>query len=151
NSYSVYILDNDHITGNGAGFVVATSDTAAANTYAIVANASSDVSITGSFPGLRVATQGASAAIMNAANVTAGGAGANNAGIAIDTTPGAGSSGSADIVNYGNVSGVTNAIFAGTVNGNVNIVTGPATLTGTNSYGIFGRAIGNGAVNIFTS
>ena len=89
--------------------------------------------------------------IINAANVTTTGAGPTS-GIVVDTTlSGNNFNGSADIVNYGNVSGVTNAIVANTVSGNVNIVSGFATLTGTNSYGIFGRASGSGGINIMTS
>ncbi|MEH2620648.1 hypothetical protein V1285_005594 [Bradyrhizobium sp. AZCC 1620] len=145
NSYSVYILDNDHITGSGTGFLVSTGDTVATNTYAVVVNASSDISVTGAGAGVRVATSGASAAVVNAATVSAG-----NAGISIDT--GLSGNGSADVVDYGNVSGGQTAITANTFNGNVNIVAGPGvTLTGTNSYGIFGRANGSGGVSITTS
>ena len=144
-----YILDNDHIGGGGPGFNLQTNDAVATNTYTIVVNASSDISVNGSnISGLRVATQGASGTIINAANVTTTGAGPTS-GIVVDTTlSGNNFNGSADIVNYGNVSGVTNAIVANTVNGNVNIVSGFATLTGTNSYGIFGRASGSGGINI---
>ena len=144
-----YILDNDHISGSGPGFNLQTNDAVATNTYTIVVNANSDISVNGSnISGLRVATQGASGTIINAANVTTTGAGPTS-GIVVDTTlSGNNFNGSADIVNYGNVSGVTNAIVANTVNGNVNIVSGFATLTGTNSYGIFGRASGSGGINI---
>ena len=147
-----YILDNDHIGGSGPGFNLQTNDAVATSAYTIVANANSDISVNGSnISGLRVATQGASGTIINAANVTTTGAGPTS-GIVVDTTlSGNNFNGSADIVNYGNVSGVTNAIVANTVNGNVNIVTGFATLTGTNSYGIFGRASGSGGINIMTA
>ena len=101
--------------------------------------------MTGAGAGVRVATSGASAAVINAATVSAG-----NAGISIDT--GLSGGGSADVVDYGNVSGGQTAITANTFNGNVNIVAGPGvTLTGTNSYGIFGRANGSGGVSITTS
>ncbi|QDW47974.1 hypothetical protein FFI89_032165 [Bradyrhizobium sp. KBS0727] len=147
-----YILDNDHIGGSGPGFNLQTNDPVATNLYAIVVNGNSDISVNGSnISGLRVATPGASGTIINAANVTTTGAGPTS-GIVIDTTLSGNSfNGSADIVNYGNVSGVTNAIVANTVNGNANIVSGFVTLTGTNSYGISGRSNGNGGVNIMTS
>ncbi len=115
-----YILDNDHINSStGPGFNLATNDGVATNTYTIVANASSDVVINGAFPGLRVATQGASGAIINAANISGPTPSTGpNTGITVDTTLNSNNaSGSADIVNYGNVSGVTNAIAANTVNG----------------------------------
>ena len=145
---SFYILDNDHIGGGGPGFNLQTNDAVATNAYTIVVNASSDISVNGSnIPGLRVATPGAGGTIINAANVTTTGA-----GIVVDTTLSANNfNGSADIVNYGNVSGVNSAIVANTVNGNVNIVSGFATLTGTNSFGISGRASGSGGIKIMTS
>ncbi|UWU74072.1 Ig-like domain-containing protein [Bradyrhizobium huanghuaihaiense] len=149
-----YILDNDHINSStGPGFNLSTTDGVAANTYTVVANASSDIVINGAFPGLRVATQGASGAIINAANISGPTASTGpNTGLVVDATQGGNSgSGSADIVNFANVSGVANAISATTVNGNINIVSVGAALTGTNSYGILGVSNGTGGVTITTS
>ena len=85
-----YILDNDHIGGSGPGFNLQTTS-APAGAYTIVVNANSDISVNGSnISGLRVATQGASGTIINAANVTTTGAGPTS-GIVVDTTLGANS------------------------------------------------------------
>ncbi|WP_461327569.1 Ig-like domain-containing protein [Bradyrhizobium huanghuaihaiense] len=149
-----YILDNDHINSStGPGFNLSTTDGVAANTYTVVANASSDIVINGAFPGLRVATQGASGAIINAATISGPTASTGpNTGLVVDTTQGGNTgSGSADIVNFANVSGVANAISATTVNGSINIVSVGAALTGTNSYGILGVSSGTGGVTITTS
>ncbi|MDN4983836.1 Ig-like domain-containing protein [Bradyrhizobium sp. WYCCWR 13022] len=147
-----YILDNYHINSStGAGFNLSTSDTA--NTYTIVANASSDIVINGAFPGLRVATQGASGAIINAANIAGPIAGTGPiTGVVVDTTQNANTgNGSADIVNYANVSGTTNGITANTVNGNISIVNMATTVAGTSSYGILGVSSGTGNVTITSS
>ncbi|MBR0712180.1 Ig-like domain-containing protein [Bradyrhizobium liaoningense] len=151
---SFYILDNDHINSStGPGFNLATSDGVAANTYTVVANTSSDFVINGAFPGLRVATQGASGAIINAASISGPTPSSGpNVGLTVDTTQNSNiGSGSADIVNYANVSAVTVAISANTVNGNINIVSSAGTLTGTNSYGILGVSNGTGGVTITAS
>ncbi|UVO39384.1 cadherin-like domain-containing protein [Bradyrhizobium arachidis] len=147
-----YILDNYHINSStGAGFNLSTSDTA--NTYTIVANASSDIVINGAFPGLRVTTQGASGAIINAANIAGPIAGTGPiTGVVVDTTQNANTgNGSADIVNYANVSGTTNGITANTVNGNISIVNMATTVAGTSSYGILGVSSGTGNVTITSS
>ncbi|MGH6708545.1 MAG: hypothetical protein ACREEK_06195 [Bradyrhizobium sp.] len=141
-----YILANDVISAPGTGFFVTTADNVASNNYSVVINSTSQITMTGAGSGVNVTTSGASAAIINAAGVSSGGTGIN-----INTSAGGSGSGSADIVNYNNVSGVTNAIVANTVNGNINIVSGFVTLTGTNSNGIFGRASGSGGINIMTS
>ncbi|WP_212333476.1 hypothetical protein [Bradyrhizobium manausense] len=149
---SFYILENYHINSStGPGFNLSTADTA--NTYTIVANASSDLVINGAFPGLRVATQGASGAIINAANIAGPTAGTGPiAGLVVDTTQNANTlNGSADIVNYANVSGTANGITGNTVNGSINIVNMAATVTGTSSYGILGISSGTGNVTITSS
>ncbi|MBB4369391.1 hypothetical protein GGD63_002179 [Bradyrhizobium sp. cir1] len=151
NGYSVYVLDGDLISGNtGSGYNINTADTAAANTYALVVNANSSVSVTGptTNSALRVGTSGASGAIINAATVSGGDLGIN---VNLTNLPSSGS-GNADVVDYGNVTGGQSAIQALTWDGNGNVVVGPgATLTGTLAFGIVAIANGGGGVSIATS
>ncbi|HKU09160.1 MAG TPA: Ig-like domain-containing protein [Bradyrhizobium sp.] len=148
NFYSVYVLDNNHIAGTtGSGYNLNTADSVAANTYALVVNSNSNISVTGPANnfGLRVGTSGASGAIVSAASSISAG----DFGINVNIAAG---SGNADIVDYGNVTGGQSAIAANTLNGNIRIFAGPgANLTGTTSFGIVGSANGSGGVNIATS
>nr|WP_246583580.1 Ig-like domain-containing protein [Bradyrhizobium iriomotense] len=157
NGYSVYILDGVQISGNtGSGYNLNATDSlnpahsTAANTYALVVNSNSSVSVTGpsTNSGLRVGTVGASGAIINAATVSGGDFGIN---VNLTNAPSSGS-GNADVVDYGSVTGGQSAIQALTWNGNVNVVVGPgATLTGTLAFGIVANANGGGGVSIVTS
>jgi hypothetical protein len=141
-----YILTNDTIAGPGIGFGVNTTDASFTNTYAVVVDSTSPITMTGAGFGVGVTTSGASAAIINAATISSGAG--TSSGTGINTSTG---SGSADIIDYGNVTGGQYAIAANATNGNINIVVTGATLTSTTSYGIFAKTTGVGGINIATS
>ena len=148
-SSSFYIVTNA-ISGTGTGFSLSTTDALSADAYAVAIRSTAPITMTGAGAGVAVSTAGASAAIVNAAAVSSGGA-----GLSVSVSS---STGGADVVDYGNVSGAQTAIFAGTTNGNVNvnfnvnaITESSVTLTGTSSYGIFGRSTGSGGVNVLTT
>ena len=153
NGYSVYVLDGATISGNtGSGYNINTTDTVATNTYALVVNANSSVSVTGPVTnsGLRVGTSGASGAIINAATLSGSDFGIN---VNLTNVPSSGS-GNADVVDYGNVTGGQSAIQALSWDGNVNVnvVFGPSsTLTGNTAFGIVANAGGGGGVSVMMS
>ena len=144
-SSSFYIVTNA-ISGTGTGFSLATTDAIPADAYAVAIRSTAPITMTGAGAGVAVSTSGASAAIINAATVSSGGA-----GLSVSVSS---STGGADVIDYGSVNGAQTAIFASTTNGNVNVsfVAPPSvTLTGTSSYGIFGRSTGSGGVNVITT
>ncbi|WP_145662781.1 Ig-like domain-containing protein [Bradyrhizobium stylosanthis] len=148
-SSSFYIVTNA-ISGTGTGFSLSTTDAAPADAYAVAIRSTAPITMTGAGAGVAVSTAGASAAIVNAAAVSSGGA-----GLSVSVSS---STGGADVIDYGSVSAAQTAIFASTTNGtvnvnfNVNAVTeSGVTLTGTSTYGIFGRSTGSGGVNVLTT
>jgi hypothetical protein len=138
-----YIFANDAISGSGVGINIASTDSISAHTISAYINQTSSVSVSGS--AVNMTTSGANIALVNAANLNSSGA----AGIFTNST-----TGSNDVVDYGNVSGQTVGISSRVSGSNpLNIVVGGAATvsgTGTSANGIFALSTSSGAIGITT-
>jgi large repetitive protein len=123
-----YIFSNEAISAATPGINITSSDSVAGDYVAVYFNQTSSIMETGSgVNAVNITTPGANIAFVGAGNISASG------GTGINTNS---SSGSTDIIDYGNVSGSGTAIRANG-SGSINVVVGAgATITGTNGSAI---------------
>jgi large repetitive protein len=124
-----YIFSNEAISAATPGINITSSDSIAGDYVAVYFNQTSSIVETGSSVNAVniTTTQGANIAFVGAGSISASG------GIGINTNS---SSGSTDIIDYGNVSGSSTGIRANG-SGSINVVVGAgATITGTNGSAV---------------
>jgi hypothetical protein len=140
---TTYMFSNDAIAATAPGINISSSDSVVGDYVAVYFNQTSSIVETGS--GVNAVnittTQGANIVFVSAGNISASG------GTGINTNS---SSGSTDIIDYGNVSGSGTGIRANG-SGSINVVVGAgATVTGTSGSAIFATST-LGSLNISTT
>ncbi|MGZ5874122.1 MAG: beta strand repeat-containing protein [Bradyrhizobium sp.] len=123
-----YIFANDAISATAPGINITSSDSVSGDFATVYFNQTSSITETGSgVNAVNITTAGASIAFVSAGTISASG------GIGINTNS---SSGSTDIIDYGNVSGSSTGIRANG-SGSINVVVGAgATVTGTSGSAV---------------
>ena len=138
---TTYIFSNDAIAATTPGINITSSDSVAGDYVAVYFNQTSSIVETGSSVNAVniTTTQGANIAFVSAGNISASG------GTGINTNS---SSGSTDIIDYGNVSGSGTGIRA-SGSGSINVVVGAgATVTGSSGSAILAiSTLGNLSVS----
>ncbi len=138
-----YILSNATVTGTANGLSITSSDGTAGDYLTVEINQTSSISVSGAADGVFLTTAGANIALINAGTIGA----SSGTGVVVNS-----GSGSADVIDYGNVSASQAGINADTSGlGTLNIVIGGGAMIGsTAATGIFAIGTSSGNIDVST-